>query len=219
MVAIGKHLVLRRQKRPARIDEIKAGQPVFAGDFLRAQMLFDGHREIGAAFDRRIIRDDDAFAAHDAPDTGDDAGGRHLAVIHAPGRELREFEKRRARIEECPHPLPRQQFTAPEMPAPRRFPTALADHFDLLPQILDECSHRRGIRRERFGPPVDCGRKNRHRWLAPCEASIYGASGILRSVQSGRGACSDAKSSAFVILAIPAKTGRPPDEITPWCVS
>ncbi len=108
MVAVGKDLVLRRQERPARIDEIEAGQPVLAGDLLGAQMLLDGHREIGAALDRRVVGDDDAFAARNPADTGDDPGGRNLAVIHAVSRQLREFEKRRARIEQRPHPLARQ---------------------------------------------------------------------------------------------------------------
>ena len=63
MLAVGKHLVLRRQKRAAGIDQIEAGQPVLARDLLRPQMLFDRHREIGAALDRRVVGDDDAFAA------------------------------------------------------------------------------------------------------------------------------------------------------------
>src|SRR3546814_5085361 len=53
MVAVGKDLVLMRQVRAARIDEIDAGQAVRLGDLLRAEMLLDGHRIIGAAFYRR----------------------------------------------------------------------------------------------------------------------------------------------------------------------
>ena len=155
MIAVGKDLVLRRQKRPARIDEIEAGQPVVAGDLLGAQVLLDGHREIGAALDRRVIGDDDAFAAHDPADAGDEAGGRHLAVIHAEGGELRQFEKRRARIEQRPHPLARQQLAARQVPAPRLLPAALADRRDLLPQIRDKRPHRRRIRREHVRAPVE----------------------------------------------------------------
>ena len=94
MVAVGKHLVLRWQKGAARIDQIEARQAVFAGDLLGAQMLFDGHREIGAALDGRVVGDDDAFLSHDPPDAGDDPGCWHLAVIHAVSGERREFEKR-----------------------------------------------------------------------------------------------------------------------------
>ncbi len=127
MLAVGEHLVLRRQERAARIDEVEAGQPVVSGDLLGAQMLLDGHREIGAALDRRVVGDDDAFAAADPPDPGDDPGRRHRAIIHAIGGEGREFEKGRPRIEQQPHPLARQQFAAPLMPFARRFVAALPD--------------------------------------------------------------------------------------------
>ena len=155
MLAVGKHLVLRRQERSAAIDEVEAGQAVVARDLLGAQMLLDGHREIGAALDRRVIGDDDAFAAHDPPDARDDPGRRHLAVIHADGGELRKFEERRPPVEQGPHPLARQQFAAREVPAPRRLPATLADRRNLLPQILDEPPHRRRIRREALGAPVE----------------------------------------------------------------
>ena len=111
----------------AGIDQIEARQPVLAGDLLGAQMLLYRHREIGAALDGRVVGDDDAFAPHDPPDAGDDPGGRHLAVIHAVGGERREFEKRRPRIEQQPHPLARQQLAARQMPLPRLLPAALFD--------------------------------------------------------------------------------------------
>ncbi len=162
MLAVGKDLVLGGQKGAARIDEINAGQPVLAGDLLRPQVLLDGHREIGAAFDRRVVGDDDAFAAHDPADAGDDPGSRHLAVIHAIGGELRQLEKGRTRIEQRPHPFARQQLAASEMPAPGCGPAALADRRDLVPQILDKRPHRRRVRRESIGARVErCG-KDRH---------------------------------------------------------
>ena len=74
MLAVGEDLVLVRQVRAARIDEIDAGQVVLLGDLLRAQMLLHGHRIVGAALDRRVVGDDDAFAAGNAADAGDDAG-------------------------------------------------------------------------------------------------------------------------------------------------
>ena len=82
MLAVGKDLVLVRQVGAAGIDQVDAGQPVLARDLLRAQMLLHRHRVIGAALDGRVVADDDAFAARDAADAGDDAGGRHVAVIH-----------------------------------------------------------------------------------------------------------------------------------------
>ena len=61
MLAIGKHFVLARQERAARIDEIDARQRVLERDLLRAQMLLDGDRVVGAALDGRIVGDDDAL--------------------------------------------------------------------------------------------------------------------------------------------------------------
>ena len=44
MVAVREHLVLQRQKGAAGIDQVHAGQVVFSGNFLGAQVLFYGHR-------------------------------------------------------------------------------------------------------------------------------------------------------------------------------
>ena len=43
-------------------------------DFLRAQMFFDGQREISAAFHRRIVGDEQAFLPVHAPDAGHHTG-------------------------------------------------------------------------------------------------------------------------------------------------
>ena len=101
MIAIGEDLVLHRQERAAGIDQVDARQPVLPRDLLCAQMLLHGERKIGAALHRRIVRDDDALASGNAADAGDDAGGRHLVVVEAVGRQLRQFQERRAGIDQC----------------------------------------------------------------------------------------------------------------------
>jgi hypothetical protein len=55
----------------------------------------------------------------DAPDAGDHARARHLAVIQVARRQLSDLEQRRARIEQPLHPLARQQLAAADMPLPR----------------------------------------------------------------------------------------------------
>ena len=120
MLAVGKDLGLVRQVRAAGIDQIDARQPVLARDLLRAQMLLHRHRIIGAALDRRVVADDHAFAALDAADAGDDAGAVNRVVIHAVGGERRQFEKRRARIDQPQHPLARQQLAARDVALARR---------------------------------------------------------------------------------------------------
>ena len=100
MLAVGKHVGLVRQVGAAGIDQIDARQPVLARDLLGAQMLLHRHRIIGAALDGGIVADDDAFAAGDAADAGDDAGAVDGVLVHAVGGERREFEERRAGIEQ-----------------------------------------------------------------------------------------------------------------------
>ena len=115
MLAVGKHLGLVRQVGAAGIDQIDAGQPVLARDLLRAQMLLHRHRIVGAALDRGVVAHDHAFAAFDAADAGDQAGAVDRVVVHAVGGERRQFEERRARIEQPHHALARQQLAARPM--------------------------------------------------------------------------------------------------------
>jgi hypothetical protein len=58
----GKTVVLHRQERAARVDEVDARQPVVQRDLLRAQVLLDRHGVVRAALDRRVVGDDDARA-------------------------------------------------------------------------------------------------------------------------------------------------------------
>ena len=71
----------RRDVGATGIDEVQAWQIVLACDFLRSKMFLDRHGEVGAAFDRRVVGDDDAFAARNAADPGDDACRRNVAAI------------------------------------------------------------------------------------------------------------------------------------------
>ena len=76
VLAIGEDLGLQRQERAAGVDEVDAGQAVLERDLLRAQVLLDGDRVVGAALDRRVVGDDQHLAARDAADAGDDARRR-----------------------------------------------------------------------------------------------------------------------------------------------
>ncbi len=72
VIAIRENVGLQRKKRAARIDQIDARQMILLGDLLRAQMFLHGHRIVRAAFDGRVVRDDDAVLAFDDADAGDD---------------------------------------------------------------------------------------------------------------------------------------------------
>ena len=115
MVAVGEDLGLVRQVGAAGIDEIDAGQTVLFGDLLRAQMLLDRHRIIGAALDGRIVGDDHRLAPFDAADPRHHAGAVHVAFVHAEGGERADLEERRAGIEQPRHALARGELAARDM--------------------------------------------------------------------------------------------------------
>ena len=92
MVAVREDLGLQRQECAARVDEVHAGQLVLGCDLLRAQVLLDRERVVGAALDGGVVGDDHALlAVHDA-DAGHDARPRRIAVVHAVSGERRELE-------------------------------------------------------------------------------------------------------------------------------
>src|SRR4029453_16856228 len=92
--SVGEDLVLERQVGAAGVDEVDARQAVLLCDLLGAQVLLDSEREVRASLDGRVVGDDDALAALNDPDPGDEAGGGRLAVVEVPGRERAELEKR-----------------------------------------------------------------------------------------------------------------------------
>ena len=81
--AVGEDFRLVWQVRASGVDQVDARQAVLDGDFLRAEVFLHGDREIGPALHRGVVADDDAFAAGDPANAGDDASGGGFAVIHA----------------------------------------------------------------------------------------------------------------------------------------
>ena len=128
MIAIWKDLVLTWQIGAAGIDQINARQTILRRDFLGAQMFFDRHREISAALYGRVIGDDHAFASRDAPYSRDHPRAGDPPVIHAMGRELADFEKRRKRIDQRRNALARKHFAARQMSRARFLAAAIAQH-------------------------------------------------------------------------------------------
>ena len=151
----GKTSVLVGQIGAAGIDQVDARQPVLARDLLGAQVLLDRDRVVGAALDRGVVGDDHALAAHHPADAGDDAGARHLVVVHAVRGELRQLQERRARVEQAPHPLARQQLAARQVALARPLVAALLDPLHHRVQVVDQRTHRRGVRLEGGRPGID----------------------------------------------------------------
>jgi hypothetical protein len=100
VVLVRKDFVLQGQESPARVDQVHARQVVLLSDLLRPEVLFDRHRVVGAPLDGGVVRHDHDLSARDAADAGDDTRRRHLAVVHPEGRQRRELQERRTRIEE-----------------------------------------------------------------------------------------------------------------------
>jgi hypothetical protein len=106
VVTVGKDVGLTRQEGAARVDEIDAGEAILQSDLLGAEVLLDGERIVGAALDSGVVGNNDTFAAVNAANAGDDAGGRHPVVVVAlVGGELREFEERSITIDQSVNTL------------------------------------------------------------------------------------------------------------------
>ena len=157
MLAVGKHLGLVRQIGAAGIDQIDARQPVLARDLLGAQMLLHRHRIVGAALDGGIVADDDAFAAGDAADAGDESGAVNVVVIHAVGGERREFEERRAGVDQRHHAVARQKLAAREMALARARRAAFGRRGAAALQFGDQRRHRRRVGAKLLGRGFDVG--------------------------------------------------------------
>ena len=100
VVAVGEDLVLERQEGAAGVDQVEAGEAVLERDLLRAKVLLDRHRVVGAALDRGVVGDDDALGAADHADAGHDAGARRVAVVQPVRGQGAQLEERRARVEQ-----------------------------------------------------------------------------------------------------------------------
>jgi hypothetical protein len=124
VIAVGEDLALVRQVGAARIDQVDARQAVGLGNLLRAEMLLDRHRVIGAALHSGIVGDDHAHPPRNPPDRGDDPGTRNLAVVEVAGGELAELEQRRAGIEQALDALAGEQLAARCVALARGFATA-----------------------------------------------------------------------------------------------
>ena len=139
VLAVGEHLVLHRQEGAAGVDEVDARQPVVGGDRLRAQVLLDRDRVVGAALDRRVVGDDHALAAADPADAGDDAGRRDARRAYMLVRRQRaELEERAARVEQPVDPVADQQLAAGGVLLAGLVAAAAADDGEPLAKLVDQ---------------------------------------------------------------------------------
>ncbi len=159
VLAVGEHLRPLRQVRAAGVDQIDAGQPVLARDLLRAQVLLHGYGIVGAALDGGVVAHDDAFAPLDAADARDDAGAVDRVLVHAVGGERRQFEERRARIDQPQHPFSWKKLSARRMSLARTRRPAQRCFGALLRKLLRQRAHLRRVGAELWSPACRSSRR------------------------------------------------------------
>ncbi len=103
-------LLLGGQVRAAGFHQRNHRQPVLEGDLVGPQYLPQRPRVAGAALDRRVVGDDQAFDTADHADADD----RACADLEgaAVGRQRAELQKRRVRVDQQLDALPGGQFAA-----------------------------------------------------------------------------------------------------------
>ena len=142
---VGENLILHGQESAAGINQIDTGQAVFQGDFLGAQVFFDGQRVVGAAFDRGVVGHDHAFDAMNAANAGDHRGCRHVTAIHAISGKLPDLQEGRARIEQAIDALAGEQLATRQVLLAGGFRAAEGDFLDLFMQVCDQAAHGVGV--------------------------------------------------------------------------
>ncbi len=155
-------LVLQRQKGPARIDQIQAGQAVLLGDLLGAQVFLDRQREIGAALDGGVVGDDEHLPARDAPDAGDDARRGAFPVVEVPGGQRRQFEEGGAGVEQPLDALAHEQFALRLVALAVFFAAALRDERQTLLQFRGQRAVVLRVGAELRRGRIEMGGKNFH---------------------------------------------------------
>ena len=139
VVAVGEDLVLQRQERAARVDEIDARKVVLQRDLLCPQVLLHRHRVVRAALDRRVVRHHhDLAAVHDG-DAADDARAGCVAPVQLLRGQRGELEEGGTGVAQPLDAVSHEQLAARDVPVARAFPASLAHTretpFDVVDQL------------------------------------------------------------------------------------
>ena len=162
VLAVREYLRLHRQKRAAGVHEIETREPVFQRHLLRPQMLLDGDRVVGAAFHRRVVGDHHHFTTRDAPDAGDEPGAWRGVVVHAAGRQRRELEERRIRVQQMRETVTHRQLALVALALGRLLASAGARAFEACLEVAFQPAHRLLTGAEVVARGVDVGRQDTH---------------------------------------------------------
>jgi len=81
VLPVREDLVLQRQEGATGVHEVDAREVVAQGDLLRADVLLDRQRVIGAALDGGVVGHDGALHPFDGADARDDPRGRERVLV------------------------------------------------------------------------------------------------------------------------------------------
>src|SRR5262249_52212715 len=138
VVAVGKDIGLQREESATGVYKVDARQTVLLGDLLGAQVLFDRHREVGAALDRGVIDDQHTFLSLHHAYTGDDASGGRLAFVHTPSGERVELQEWCLGVAEHLDALAGEQLVTLAVPGDGLCATALTHLLDAHMQLIHQ---------------------------------------------------------------------------------
>ena len=119
VIAVWEHLILVRKVRAAAVDQVNARQVTLLRNLLCAQMFFDRHWVIRAAFDGRIVAQDHTIRAGHAPHPRDDTRRRRRIVVKPMRCSGANLKKRAARVQQCTNPVAREHLATGHMPRAR----------------------------------------------------------------------------------------------------
>jgi hypothetical protein len=118
-------------------------------------MLLHGQGIVGAALDRGVVGNDDAFPSGNPTHPGDDARRVHVAAIKTVGGERRCLEEGRAGIDQQIDALARQHLAARGVTGARGLAAAARDLIELVAEIGDQRTHGLRVAREILGFGID----------------------------------------------------------------
>ncbi|ADP95765.1 hypothetical protein HP15_1 [Marinobacter adhaerens HP15] len=162
VVTIREDFVLAGQVGAAGIDQVDARQAVLQGDFLGAQVFFDGQRVVAAAFYGGVVGDDHAFGAGDAAHAGDDACSGDFFIVNVVGGELADFQERGAVVQEAVDALSGEQLATGDVALLVGGAAALLDGGHFVAQVGYGLGHGFLVGLELFGPGINLALKYCH---------------------------------------------------------
>ncbi len=134
VLPIREHLILSGKIGATALDEVDAREAVLRRDLLRPQMLFDRDGVVGTPLHRRVVRNDDAFPATDAPDASNDASTGDVSTVKTVRSQLAHLQKGTPGVQQHADAFPRGQLARLPVLLQGGSRAALGRARDLLPQ-------------------------------------------------------------------------------------